>query len=128
MHPLFLSMACGHGSLVTPTSVLMSPDPPPLLVAPRQALSAPATTRSATVDAVVTFVWYHFMRGFLPVRCGLVGERPGLPVVPSPRPDAEESARFEDEEHDDEGAVQHRLELEHVRHLGGRVADAQIRV
>ena len=43
---------------------------------------------------------------------GSIGERPPLPVVAYPHPDAEQAARLEDEEADDEGAVEHALELE----------------
>ena len=44
----------------------------------------------------------------------LVTERPPLPVVADLDPDAVQTERFEDQEHDDQHAVQHEVPVEHV--------------
>src|SRR5688572_9748613 len=116
-------MASGQAWLVTPTSVLMSPPPPPPpLSEPRQPASAPAVTSSAAAAAPSRLVC--FMRYFL-LRVGalLVGEWPGLPVVADAQPDPEQSTWLEDQERDDEGTVEHRLQLEDVGCVLVRAAD-----
>src|SRR2546429_8665374 len=114
MHPLFLLTALGHASLVTPTSVC---GPFAVLVPPRQPAAAPARTSTATTarDAGLLIAASSIIE--------LVGKGPGLPVVADPGPDAGQPARLEYQEHDDQYAVEHRLQLVGVRRIGRRRTD-----
>src|SRR6266511_1749513 len=114
MQPWLALTACGHASFVTPTSVLMPPallPPPGVAEPPRQPASASASTTNAIASRLIE------------PPASSVRERKGLPVVANPDPDAEQAARLENQEPDDEDPVEHGLQLVGVRGVGRRVAD-----
>src|SRR6266508_4218186 len=115
MHPWLALTACGHASLVTPMSVLtppaLLPPPPGLVEPPRQ----PARPSARTTNAIASRL--------IEPPASSVRERKGFPVVANPDPDAEQPARLENQEPDDEDAVEHGLQLVGVRRVGRRVAE-----
>src|SRR3990170_2243715 len=123
MHPLSSLTASGHASSVTPGADAPSPSPSPPPPSSRQPVATSASAASST----------PVLRSFTapsPSLCGRrsVAERPALPVVADPDPDAEEPAGLEQQEADDEQPVEDRLELVDVGglgHLGGD--DRQVR-
>src|SRR5687767_1562254 len=151
MQPLSSLTASGQGSLVMPTSVAISsspppPPPPPPPSSPRQPAARtarPASEAAASLRRGVFLMrcsllagtgagrrwprWHRCRRGVWgdrPARWPTsVAEWPGLPVVPDPDPEAEESSGLEDQEHDDQHAVEQLLHLEDVRDLGRRGGD-----
>src|SRR6266508_4996252 len=114
MQPWLALTACGHASFVTPTSGLMPPallPPPGVAEPPRQPASASASTTNAIASRLIE------------PPASSVRERKGLPVVANPDPDAEQAARLENQEPDDEDPVEHGLQLVGVRGVGRRVAE-----
>src|SRR6266545_3994258 len=115
MHPWLALTACGHASLVTPMSVVtppaLLPPPPGVAEPPRQPASASASTTNAIASRLIE------------PPASSVRERKGLPVVANPDPDAEQAARLENQEPDDEDPVEHGLQLVGVRGVGRRVAE-----
>src|SRR6266511_5705052 len=122
MQPFALSTASGQGSLVTPTSNF-TPSAP-CCVSGASLRQPDIATAVATAVTTVTAVLQAAARRLMGVLISApsVRERPRLPVVADPDPDAEQASGLEDEEHDDQQAVEDRLDREHRQPTGGRAA------
>src|SRR5918999_3885363 len=104
MQPLSSFTASGQASSVTPGASI---SPSPSASSPRQPAASRASAASSTPD-LCTFMALLLLL----CRPALIAERPALPVVADPDPDAEQAARLEQQEADDEQPVEDLLQLE----------------
>src|SRR6185312_7895261 len=101
MHPLLPSIACGHGSLVTPKSTLVPSLPVCGVVDSWDRQPGTASTTASMIASAATMLRRMIIRQFT-FRSRSVRERPCLPVVADANPYPEQTFRLEQEEPDDQ--------------------------
>src|SRR3954449_1015708 len=111
MHPLLVSIACAHGSLVTPKSTFV-PSLPVCVVVEACDRQPEIANGTASVTASAATTHRRMVMECLAFRPLSIRERPRFPVVASPNPYSEQALRLEQEEPDDQQSVQDRLDLD----------------